>query len=212
MTFHDVDKLVTVAAAQATTRQLEQQYADLVAQRDAVNAERENLAFEALTSPGGAAQKRLSALTDKAARVDLEIQNAFSALTESRRRIAAAVAAQEHEARCADARRAIELADELRDAGTFAGEALQAFVARYQRVQQVARDLHRLGIGSPHADVVRVNAERAIATSLGPLGLAPLLQPSQRCDLPAVIEGYCQRAESHARAILDGADNEEAAA
>jgi hypothetical protein len=210
MVWRDPGKKNAVETAQLALRDLQDRHQAAGRHVADLAAIRERVAYTATTGDK-AARRELDKATQDAMAARLELEDLDAAIEEARRRIAGAVAQQEHEIRCAAARRALELTDELRAAGTLSGEALVAFVARYQKVQQIAADLNRLGIGSPRADVVRVNAERAIATSLGPLGLAPLLQPSQRCDLSAVIEGYCQRAESQARAILDSADNEKAA-
>src|SRR5437660_7919989 len=158
----------SVAEAQATLQELQRTEADLCAQLAAVNDERELIAFEAITATSSPSKQRLAKLTDSASRLSGDIENVKHAITEARRRIAEAAAAEKREARCADAERALELAAELRAAGQLAGEALEAFAVRHSRVQEIATEMNALKIGFPTPALVRLACERGIATSLGP--------------------------------------------
>src|SRR5947209_1454089 len=116
-----------VLAAKRNLATLEQQRRSALGKKEHLAEQREALAFDALTG-GAGAKKQLDAMTADAARVDLEIENIASAITEAKRRVALAEDEAEREAVRASAAKARELVPQLRQAGHDAQAAVEAFV------------------------------------------------------------------------------------
>lgn len=149
------------------------------------------------------ARKQLTKLESDAARLALEITGIDAAISEARRRVGAAIAADADEAEREKARHALALLDDFGRRGDALNGALEKFIREYEQLTSDFHQLDRLGYGPTTYPMIKHNMCAAVATKLQFTDLRQnFLAPDERREFSSVIEGWARNIRAKASARL----------
>jgi hypothetical protein len=169
---------------------------------DDTQSEAQSIAF-ATHVEGGEARKKLDRLNADAAKHGAEIMSLEAAITEARRRVNEALAAEAEDVARDKAQQALALLDSFAARGQELDEALSAFLAKWETLKTDVRQLEVLGYPPSTYALIAKNMQAAVATKLQFTELRQdFLAPHQRRNFVHVIEGWGRSVRMRAEARL----------
>jgi hypothetical protein len=136
-----------------------------------------------------AARKQLDKFEADAAKASIEIRGLEAAVAEAKKRVEAAVAAENDEAEREKARTALALLSEFEVRGAALDKALDGFVNEYLALTNDIRSLELLGHAPTTFAVIEINMKAAVQTKLMDARLeSDYLAPHQRKTFGGLIE------------------------
>ncbi|SFK83497.1 hypothetical protein [Methylocapsa palsarum] len=167
-----------------------------------IDVEIVGVSFAAHCDDAGA-RKTLDALNAKASSASLEIRSLEAAVSEAKRRVDLATAADADAADCEKARQALALLNDFAKRGDELQRALERFVAKYNDLAGDFRQLEKLGYAPTSYPLIKVNMAAATKTALMHTDVSVAhLAPHARRDFQSVIDGWASHVRARASARL----------
>jgi hypothetical protein len=143
--------------------------------------------------------------------VGLELENVAAAVAEAKKRLIAARAAAERQARIDAASEATAIAAQMATQAGLVGEGIIATIARIQAYSELAQRAARLDCGSVNPRLIVVHLRRVLDNELSIIFGEGRLPPSAEVKTAAeLLSGYAARLRLSAARII-GEQDEEAA-
>jgi hypothetical protein len=180
----------SVDAARAVVAELQTKLDELDTRKLALQAQRDEIAFDALASDEPKAKAQLSKVSKLLIECDHEMGALGGAIAEAERRVVDASASERQAAERQRAEEALGLGRQMADAGKAADLALSQAFAALNEMQHIAHELARLGC-PPSPGLVSVNIRRAIATaSQGSPFVLATVAPGDRRSIGELSAGW----------------------
>jgi hypothetical protein len=208
------DEPQTVAAAEATLKELQAQLERHTERGVELEAARKQASFGAHALHDPEQRKALDDVVDEAVRHETEGRAIADAIEEAKRRLAVASA---HEAAAADRERAeevLEILGAFRQAGRILDGACRALGEKSNEVGRLLQQLHGLGIRSPSFEQWDVFGDASLKTCIAATPWAKryrIVAPGERKQFGVLVEGWATMIEQRIRLQFGEQKKDEAA-
>jgi hypothetical protein len=203
--------MTNVADAQKILSDLETKLGDNKAWQIELETASKSVSFEAHVD-GGDARAKLDDLNAQSIAAEQEAGSLQIAIHEAQQRLAVSQAIELDAEQRSRASRALALLDGFAARGESLQQSLDKFLAQYAELLNDFHELDKLGFAPTTHALVRVNMQRAVATSLQFTDLRQeFLAPHERRTFGAVISGWASNVRARAEARLAKGNKDKAA-
>jgi uncharacterized phage infection (PIP) family protein YhgE len=200
-------KLTPVECVEKTLAQLSDKKDRASKRIEQIAADRQSIGYAAHAENDQKAIKRLEQLAHDEAGISGELQSIEGAITEARKRLAAAQQAAVNEAARANAVEIRKLLTEFATAAEDMDEALADFATSSHELRDVVNKLHGLGCPSPNHNQVESLGTRAVLTAISQSifkRAVETLPPGERRAFVPMVATWCESIERNQIAPLLG--------